>query len=306
MGQRRGGGPAPRRLHALHLRSARRRRARRAITIVVRARDDHRPPQPRGKQSQRYGAYGASTPAPPASGRRSGWSRCRNVRFSARASRPDVANGLFRVAQPITGSAPGLRLRVTLKDDTGHRLHDRAPGGRRLRDPCSTCPSPPSAAGCGRPTIPISTTWRFELLDANGTVIDQRDQLRRAAQRHHRRQGDQDQRQAGLPAPGARPGLLPGRHPDRAQRRGPAPRYRAGSGGRLQRRAAAPEGLRGALPLPRRPAGLPGVGRIRRLGLPHHGGPDDDHQQPDATYITQWLEALERDYSHPASSAGAR
>jgi beta-galactosidase/beta-glucuronidase len=29
-------------------------------------------------------------------------------------------------------------------------------------------------------------------------------------------------------------------------------------------------------------------------------GPDGDHQQPGATYITQWLEAVMRDYSHPA------
>jgi len=29
-------------------------------------------------------------------------------------------------------------------------------------------------------------------------------------------------------------------------------------------------------------------------------GPRHDHQQPGATYITQWLEALMRDYSHPA------
>jgi beta-galactosidase/beta-glucuronidase len=30
------------------------------------------------------------------------------------------------------------------------------------------------------------------------------------------------------------------------------------------------------------------------------GGPPDDRQRPDATYVTQWLEALERDYSHPS------
>ena len=29
-------------------------------------------------------------------------------------------------------------------------------------------------------------------------------------------------------------------------------------------------------------------------------GPDGDNQQPGATYITQWLEAVMRDYSHPA------
>jgi hypothetical protein len=29
-------------------------------------------------------------------------------------------------------------------------------------------------------------------------------------------------------------------------------------------------------------------------------GPEDDHQRPGATYVTQWLEALERDRSHPS------
>jgi len=29
-------------------------------------------------------------------------------------------------------------------------------------------------------------------------------------------------------------------------------------------------------------------------------GPEDDHQRPTATYITQWLEAIQRDYSHPS------
>lgn len=29
-------------------------------------------------------------------------------------------------------------------------------------------------------------------------------------------------------------------------------------------------------------------------------GPSNDHQKMDATYITQWLEAVERDYSHPS------
>ena len=44
-------------------------------------------------------------------------------------------------------------------------------------------------------------------------------------------------------------------------------RHPAEPGGRLQRRAPAPEGLRGAVPVPRRPAGLSGLGRVRRLGL---------------------------------------
>ena len=63
-------------------------------------------------------------------------------------------------------------------------------------------------------------------------------------------------------------GYWPQTPDDRAERPGADRRHRAGPGGRLQRRPAAPEGLRGALPLPRRPAGLPGLGRVRRLGLP--------------------------------------
>ena len=29
-------------------------------------------------------------------------------------------------------------------------------------------------------------------------------------------------------------------------------------------------------------------------------GPEDDHQQPTMSYVTQWLEEIERDYSHPS------
>src|SRR4029453_1009462 len=32
----------------------------------------------------------------------------------------------------------------------------------------------------------------------------------------------------------------------------------------------------------------------------HMPGDDDDHQKATASYITEWLEELERDYSHPA------
>ncbi len=41
-------------------------------------------------------------------------------------------------------------------------------------------------------------------------------------------------------------------------------------------------------------------GEFGDWGCGHFGPPDGEHQQPTASYITQWLEALERDYSHPS------
>jgi hypothetical protein len=40
-------------------------------------------------------------------------------------------------------------------------------------------------------------------------------------------------------------------------------------------------------------------GEFGNWGCDHYG-PSGDSQRPGATYITQWLEALERDYSHPS------
>ena len=90
-----------------------------SITIVVRARDDHRPSQPRGKQSQLYVDYGCW------------YTRTTGIwqtvwlepvpRYALRRTRitPDLANGLFRLEQPITNNHPGLRLRATLSDEQG-------------------------------------------------------------------------------------------------------------------------------------------------------------------------------------------
>ena len=84
------------------------------ITIVLRARDDGQSPQPRGKQARDYGPEGAIyvrttgiwqsvwlEPVPQLALRR--------PRIS-----PDLANQTIRLEQPISGNAPGLRLRATL------------------------------------------------------------------------------------------------------------------------------------------------------------------------------------------------
>lgn len=89
------------------------------ITIVVRARDDWRPSQPRGKQSQKFaneGCFYTRTtgiwqtvwlePVPTSSLRR------------ARIT-PDVANSIFHIEQPILNAQPGMQLEATLSDEEG-------------------------------------------------------------------------------------------------------------------------------------------------------------------------------------------
>ena len=89
------------------------------ITITVRARDSHIPPQPRGKQSQllhNHGCFYTRTtgiwqtvwiePVPDTSLQRPQWT-------------PQVANGGFRLDQPIHAGRPGMRVRATLKDENG-------------------------------------------------------------------------------------------------------------------------------------------------------------------------------------------
>jgi len=89
------------------------------ITIVVRARDDHRPPQPRGKQSQWDGGYG------PFYTRTTGiWQTVWLEPVPDPALRrprltPDLAGGLIRLEQPVTANRSGLRLRARLSDAQG-------------------------------------------------------------------------------------------------------------------------------------------------------------------------------------------
>jgi beta-galactosidase/beta-glucuronidase len=89
------------------------------LTIVVRARDDHRPPQPRGKQSQWDRGYG------PFYTRTTGiWQSVWMEPVPEPALRrprltPDLAGGLIRLEQPVTANRPGLRLRARLSDAAG-------------------------------------------------------------------------------------------------------------------------------------------------------------------------------------------
>ncbi|MEE8307685.1 MAG: sugar-binding domain-containing protein, partial [Gammaproteobacteria bacterium] len=89
------------------------------VAIVVRARDDHRPPQPRGKQSQRYANFSCLYTRTTGIWQTVWMEPVPDVALRRPRLTPDVANGLIRLEQPISNNSPGLQLRATVQDIDG-------------------------------------------------------------------------------------------------------------------------------------------------------------------------------------------
>ena len=90
--------------------------------------------------------------APPASGSPSGWNPCPISPCAALASRLISPIRRFRLEQPITGNAPGLRLRATLSDADGEVVSaETSAEARPVAAPGSADPGRPAQAlGCRR------------------------------------------------------------------------------------------------------------------------------------------------------------
>lgn len=141
------------------------------ITIVVRARDSHIPPQPRGKQSQRYNNHGCLYT------RTTGiwqtvWLEPVN-RCSLRRPRitPEVDHNNFRLEQRITNDRPGLTLRAILSDEAGEVSVASCKTGSDLT-PRLDLPVPPERRRLWSPQDPHLYDIVIELLDKNGKLID--------------------------------------------------------------------------------------------------------------------------------------
>ncbi|MBV9468499.1 MAG: hypothetical protein JOZ57_04590, partial [Abitibacteriaceae bacterium] len=141
------------------------------ITIVVRARDSHVPPQPRGKQSQQYDNYGCFYT------RTTGiwqtvWmepvSRCslRRPRIT-----PEVDRSNFRLEMRITNNRPGLQLRATLRDGQGVIGTYSCITGMDLTASLDL-PIPQERKRLWSPHDPHLYDIEIELLDENERLID--------------------------------------------------------------------------------------------------------------------------------------
>ncbi|WP_020574272.1 glycoside hydrolase family 2 protein [Actinopolymorpha alba] len=267
------------------------------VTLVVRARDPKGESMPRGKQSDRYGNYSCLytrttgiwqtvwlEPVPE--------SHLRRPRVT-----PDVGGGAFHVEVPLAGSRRGLTVKATLSDGSGEvaSATARADLDFAVR---LTLSVPEDRRRLWSTDDPFLYDLAFELVDAEGTVVDSAQSyaglrsvtidgkaiLLNGERVFQRLVLDQGYYPDGiLTAPS-----------DEALVRDIELSIAAGfNGARLHQKVFEERFLYHADRL-----GYLCWGEFGDWGC--NIGKDGDNQQPGATYVTQWLEAVERDYSHPS------
>ncbi|MFF5753944.1 glycoside hydrolase family 2 protein [Streptomyces longwoodensis] len=267
-------------------------------TVVVRARDTRHGPQARGKQATWYANshchYTRTTgiwqtvwlePVP------------RSVALKRPRITPDVASGSFFLELPLTANLPGHRVRAVLSDTSGEVT---AAGTRADLDlaPRLVLTVPDERVRLWAPEDPHLYGLRLEVLDADGTVVDAADSyagLRSVAVRGRRVLiNGRPVFQRLVLDQGYWPESLMTAPSDEALVRDIELGLAAGfNGARLHQKVFEERYLYHADRL-----GYLVWGEFGDWGC--ETGERDDNQRPDASYVAEWLEAVERDYSHPS------
>ncbi|MGH3501634.1 MAG: glycoside hydrolase family 2 protein [Nocardioidaceae bacterium] len=266
--------------------------------LVVRARDEPTAPQARGKQSRDYTPQGAKywrttgiwqtvwlEPVPPVSIRR--------PRIT-----PNVAGGAFDVEVPLSANVLGGVVRVTVSDGRGEVTRAEARADLDLA-PRVSLVLPDERTRQWSPSDPFLYDLRFELRDADGRSVDEVDSyaglrsvgisgkaVRINGQVTFQRLVlDQGYYPDGLMTAPSDAGLV----------RDIELSLAAGfNGARLHQKVFEERFLYHADRL-----GYLVWGEFGDWGC-NTGQGETTNQQPDAAYIQEWLEVLERDYSHPS------
>ncbi|PTX94818.1 beta-galactosidase [Verrucomicrobia bacterium LW23] len=268
------------------------------VTIVVRARDNAKDPQPRGKQSQKFGNHGCLYTRTTGIWQTVWMEPVPETALCRPKLTPDVTQGVIRLEQPLSKRTPGLFLRATLRDDQG------AISTVHLPAESDFCPTvnfaiPQNRRRLWRPEDPFLYDIEVELEDRDGTALDRISTY--AGLRSVTIHG------AAVKINGAtvfqRLVLDQGWYPDglmtaptdEALRHDIVLSMSVGfNGARLHQKVFEERFLYHADRL-----GYLVWGEFPDWGSAHYGAPDN-HQQPTASYIGEWLEALARDYSHPS------
>ncbi|MFJ8821138.1 glycoside hydrolase family 2 protein [Streptomyces sp. NPDC102467] len=270
----------------------------RELTLVVRARDSRHGPQARGKQATWYANthchYTRTTgiwqtvwlePVP------------RTVALKRPRITPDLASGSFFLELPLTGNAPGHRVRATLADESGVVVTAEARADLDLT-PRLALTMPANRLRVWSPDDPHLYDLTLEVVDAEGESVD------RVRSYAGLRSVSVDGKRLllnGEPVfqrlvldQGYYPDGLMTAPSDAALVRDIELGLAAGfNGARLHQKVFEERFLYHADRL-----GYLVWGEFGDWGC--EVGARDDNQRPDASYVTQWLEAVERDYSHPS------
>ncbi len=268
------------------------------VTIVVRARDDNRPSQPRGKQSTKYENYSVFYTRTTGIWQTVWMEPVPHAYLKRPRITPDLANGVFRLEQPLSQNRPGLRLRATLRDNHGEVAT------ASCRADLDFAPQLDLAIAENRrrpwsPDDPFLYDLTIELLDGTGDVVDRVTSyagLRSIAIDGKRvKLNGQSLFQRLVLDQGYYPDGIMTAPTDEALVRDIELSLEAGfNGARLHQKVFEERFLYHADRL-----GYLVWGEFADWGCSGFG-PMHDHQQPGITYAAQWLEALERDYSHPS------
>jgi beta-galactosidase/beta-glucuronidase len=266
--------------------------------IVVRARDRHDQPKPSGKQAARYHNFSCLYT------RTTGiwqtvWVEALSSSYLARPRiTPDLGQSLFRVTLPVQHGRSGQRIRAVLSDAQGRVSQAEAIVGHDFQ-PSLSLEIPRSRRKLWSPEQPHLYDLKFELLDASGAVLDSVASY--AGLRSVTIEG-KEIRLNGKPV-FQRLVLDQGYYPDgimtapseAALKRDITLGLEAGfNGARLHQKAFEERFLYHA----------DQMGYLVWAEFGDWGANDEgiagQNQRHSATFITQWLELLERDYSHPS------
>ena len=269
------------------------------ITIVLRARDDGQKPQPRGKQSREFGPSGAIYVRTTGIWQSVWLEPVPDIALRRPRITPDLANKTFRLEQPISANAKGLRLRATLSDETGDIVTAECSAEYDLA-PRLDLPVPDDRLQLWDVGQPNLYDIAIALIDADGNVVDSA--ISYAGMRAISIEGkaikingrtvfqrlvlDQGYYPDGIMTAPSDAALLEDIELSLA----------AGfNGARLHQKVFEERFLYHADRL-----GYLVWGEFGDWGCNNNGPITGEHQQPGPDYITQWLECLERDYSHPS------
>ena len=279
------------------------------VSIVVRARDNHRDSQPRGKQAQTFGPRGAIYVRTTGIWQSVWMEPVPDIHLGRPRLTPDLANCVIRLEQPL-GLCPtsgaqsnmvkraGLRLRAQLLDSAGVVAEAECSAEYDL------CPRLDLAVPAERRRLwslddPHLYDVALRLVNADGAVVDEARSyvgLRSVAiDGKAITLNGQPVFQRLVLDQGYYPDGIMTAPSDEALRRDIELSKEAGfNGARLHQKVFEERFLYHADRM-----GYLVWGEFGDWGCRGYG-PPDKHQQPTASYITEWLEVLERDYSHPS------
>src|SRR5579871_6334179 len=140
--------------------------------IVMRARDENRTSQPRGKQSTQYAPYSCFYTRTTGIWQTVWLEPVPDVALRRPRLTPDIANGMIRLEQPLTNNRPGYRLEAAVRTAQGVIATAACAADLDLA-PRLDLAIPPDRLHPWSPDDPYLYDIEIRLLNAQGEIVDQ-------------------------------------------------------------------------------------------------------------------------------------